>query len=80
MKIKCQSRRRLRFENTLSRCELSPMLICRAQLPQFIRNYVVIIQAAKDEDTIADEDHFVHCQLADRIICDRAAFRSEGLT
>ena len=56
------------------------MLICRAQLPQFIRNDVVIVQAAEDEDAIADEDHFVHRQFADRVVCDRAAFGSEGLT
>ena len=56
------------------------MLIRRAQLPQFVRNDVVIVQAAEDEDAIVDEHHLVHRQRADRVVCDRAAFGSEGLT
>ena len=80
MKIKRQSRRRLRFENALSGVKLRPILICRAQFPQFVRNDVVIVQAAEDEDAIAHEHHLVHRQFADRVVCDRAAFGSEGLT
>lgn len=61
MEIKRQSRRRLCFEDTLSGRELSPMFIRRAQLPQFVRNDVFVIQAAEEEDAIADEHHLVHC-------------------